>query len=148
MGGRAAAVLLAIAAPPDLAVAELRGLVRGVRDAARAAGAALVGGNLAEARELAVTVSVLGEAPARPILRSGARPGDRVLVTGTLGGAALGLRLLQGARSMPDGATAVRCWRRPTARLRAGRALATAGIATAMIDVSDGLLVDAGRLAR
>jgi thiamine-monophosphate kinase len=148
MGGHARAVLLAVAAPSDLPVRELRALVRGVRDAAARAGAALVGGNLAAARELALTVSVLGDAPARPVLRSGARPGDQLFVTGSLGGAALGLRLLAGARSLPGGETARRSWRRPVARLQAGRALATAGIATAMMDLSDGLLVDAERLCR
>jgi thiamine-monophosphate kinase len=146
MGGRARAVLLAIAAPADLLVADLRALVAGARDAARRAGAALVGGNLAAARELSLTISVLGDAPARPILRSGARPGDQLFVTGRLGGAALGLRLLAGARSVPGGETARRCWRRPVARLQAGRILAASGIATAMMDISDGLLVDAGRL--
>ena len=148
MGGRVRAVLLAIAAPADLTVAELRGLVVGVRDAAGRAGAAPAGGNLASARELSLTVSVIGDAPARPILRSGARPGDRVYVTGSLGGAALGLRLLTGARSLAGGEPARRWWRRPVARLEAGSALAKAGIATAMIDLSDGLLVDAARLCR
>jgi thiamine-monophosphate kinase len=148
MGGTVRAVLLAVAAPSDLPVDDLRGIVRGVEGAARRAGGALVGGNLASARELALTVSVLGDAPRRPLLRSGARVGDRLFVTGRLGGAAFGLRLLVGARSLRGGETARRCWRRPAARLRAGRALATAGIATAMMDLSDGLLVDAGRLAR
>ncbi len=148
MGGVVRAVLLAIAAPKSLPVDELRGAVRGVRDAARRAGAALVGGNLASGRELALTVSVLGDAPARPLVRSGARVGDGLYVTGRLGGAALGLRLLAGARSLSGGGSARRRWRRPVARLRAGRMLAGARIATAMMDVSDGLLVDAGRLAR
>lgn len=146
MGGQVRAVLLAVTAPADLEVAELRALVRGVRDAATRAGAALVGGNLASAPLLSLTVSVLGEAPARPLLRSGARPGDQLFVTGSLGGAALGLRLLAGARTLPGGETARRCWRRPVARLQAGWALAAARVATAMIDLSDGLLVDAGRL--
>ena len=148
MGGRARAVLLAIAAPSDLAVVDLRALVTGVRDAAIRAGAALVGGNLTAARDLSLTVSVLGDAPSRPLLRNGARPGDQLFVTGRLGGAALGLRLLRGARSLPDGEAARRCWRRPVARLQAGRVLATARIATAMMDLSDGLIVDAGRLCR
>lgn len=145
MGGRVRAVLLAIAAPSDWAVADLRGVVRGVRDAAEAHGAALAGGNLASARRLAITVSVLGDAPTRPVLRSGARPGDRLYVTGRLGGAAFGLRLLERARSLDGGEVAKRCWRRPAARLDAGRAVAR--IATAMIDLSDGLVVDAARLA-
>ncbi|MCC6766797.1 MAG: thiamine-phosphate kinase [Deltaproteobacteria bacterium] len=148
MGGRVRAVLLALAAPPSWPVAELRGVVRGVHAAARRAGAALAGGNLAKARELSLTVSVLGEAPARPALRSGARVGDDVWVTGALGGAAFGLRLLLGARSVSAGETARRRWRRPVARLRAGEALAAGGIATAMMDVSDGLAIDAERLAR
>jgi thiamine-monophosphate kinase len=148
MGGRVRAVLLALAAPSDWPVAELRGVVRGVRDAAARAGAALAGGNLTAARQLSLTVSVLGDAPARPLLRRGARKGDQLYVTGRLGGAALGLRLLAGARTVVDGETARRCWRRPVARLQAGRAIATAGIASAMMDLSDGLLIDAERLAR
>jgi thiamine-monophosphate kinase len=148
MGGRVRAVLLAIAAPANLPVDDLRGIVLGVRAAATRAGTALAGGNLASARELSLTVTVVGDAPARPILRAGARVGDRVYVTGTLGGAAFGLRLMSGARSLRRGEPATRWWRRPTARLEAGRALATAGIATAMIDLSDGLLVDADRLRR
>jgi thiamine-monophosphate kinase len=138
-------VLLAIAAPSDWPVADLRGVVRGLRAAAEGAGAALAGGNLSSARELSLTVSVLGDAPTRPVLRSGARPGDRLYVTGRLGGAAFGLRLLMRARSLGGGEVAKRCWRRPTARLQEGRALA--GLATAMIDLSDGLGVDAARLA-
>ena len=148
MGGVVRAVLLAIVAPAGWPIAELRGVVRGVRDAAGRAGAALVGGNLAAGREVALTVSVLGDAPTRPVLRSGARVGDGLYVTGSLGGAALGLRLLAGARSLSGGESARRRWRRPVARLRAGRMLASARLATAMMDVSDGLLVDAGRLAR
>ena len=148
MGGRVRAVLLAITAPPDWPVDELRGVVRGLHAASRRAGAALAGGNLAMGREVALTVSVLGDAPARPVLRSGARVGDDVWVTGTLGGAAFGLRLLMGARSLSRGEPARRRWRRPVARLRAGEALAAAGIPTAMMDVSDGLAIDAGRLAR
>lgn len=146
MGGRVRAVLLAIAAPSDWPVADLRAVVRGVRTAAEGAGAALAGGNLSSARELSLTVSVLGDAPAKPILRSGARAGDQLFVTGRLGGAAYGLRLLLGARTVGGGEVAKRRWRRPAARLDEGRALAR-GIATAMIDLSDGLLVDLTRLA-
>lgn len=148
MGGRVRAVLLAITAPPTWEAAELRAVVRGVHDAAMRAGAALAGGNLAAARDVSFTLTVLGDAPKRSVLRGGARPGDDLWITGSLGGAALGLRLLMAARSVSGSERARRCWRRPVARLRAGSVLAAAGIATAMMDVSDGLLIDAGRLAR
>jgi thiamine-monophosphate kinase len=146
MGGRVVAAVLALAAPPTLPVASLRAIVAGARDAARAAGGALVGGNLASARALSVTVTVLGAAPhKRPITRAGARVGDRLFVTGALGGAAFGLRSLLAARSIAP-AAAVGRWRRPRARLRAGAALARHGVAAAMIDLSDGLLIDTDRL--
>ena len=146
MGGRAVAVLVAIAAPPDHPVRALRALLAGVRDAAAAAGAHVAGGNLAAARPLSITVTVLGDAVAPPVRRDGARPGDRLFVTGDLGGAALGLSLLQGRRRTTGGGRAVMRWRRPRARLQVGEAIARARLAMAMIDVSDGLLIDLGRL--
>ncbi len=148
MGGRAVAALLAIAAPPTTRAAELRAMVLGVRAAAERAGAALAGGNLAAADALSLTVAIVGEAPAPPVTRSGGRVGDQLFVTGTVGGAALGLHGLRTARSMLVDGGAVRRWQRPTARLRAGVELARRRIAAAMIDVSDGLLIDAERLAR
>jgi thiamine-monophosphate kinase len=148
MGGRPIAALLAIAAHSDMPAAELREIVRGVRAGAEAAGAALAGGNLAAARVLSLTVAVLGEAPWQPVTRAGGRAGDLLFVTGDLGGAAFGLRLLGLTRSIPRGASAVGRWQRPVARLRAGAALARGKIAAAMIDLSDGLLIDADRLCR
>ena len=144
MGGRVVTALLAIAAPPSLPVSALRAIVGGVRDGAAAAGGALVGGNLAAGPCLSLTLGVLGAGPSRPVTRAGARAGDRLFVTGTLGGAAFGLRSLQGVRSIPGAATAVRWWRRPRARLRAGAVLGR--LAGAMIDLSDGLLIDLDRL--
>lgn len=144
MGGRVVAVVLALAAPPTLPVASLGAIVAGVRDGARRAGGALVGGNLASGRELSLTITVLGAAYGPPVTRAGARPGDRLFVTGTLGGAAFGLRSLLAARSIPS--AAVGQWKRPRARLRAGAALARRGVAAAMIDLSDGLLIDTDRL--
>lgn len=147
MGGRPVAALLALSARPDLPATELRGIVAGVRDRARASGAALAGGNLTAGPVLSLTVALLGEVVGRAVGRGGGRPGDRLFVTGTLGGAALGLRLLM-RRSDVRGrrAGAIRCWQRPVARLRAGAMLARRDLASAMIDISDGLLVDAERI--
>ncbi len=145
MGGGVVAAVLALAAPPSLPVSSLRAIVAGVRDGARLAGGALVGGNLASARALSLTVTVLGAAPhGRPVTRAGARAGDRLFVTGALGAAAFGLRSLLSTRSIAPAALAR--WKRPRARLRAGAALARRGVAAAMIDLSDGLLIDTDRL--
>ncbi len=145
MGGRVVAAVVAVAAPPTLPVRSLRAMVAGVRDGAQAAGAALVGGNLAGADALSLTVTVLGAAPARPVTRAGAHAGDQLFVTGSLGGAALGVRSLRSSakRGM---VSAERSWCHPRARLRAGAVLARRGLARAMIDLSDGLLIDAERL--
>ncbi len=149
MGGRVRAVLFGARGSVGLAGrgAPRRRARRARRGRARGGGARRRQSHRRHA-QLSLTVSVLGDAPARPLLRAGARKGDQLYVTGRLGGAALGLRLLAGARTVVGGETARRCWRRPVARLQAGRAIATAGIASAMMDLSDGLLVDAGRLAR
>jgi thiamine-monophosphate kinase len=109
----------------------------------------VVGGDVSEAGELAVAVTVLGttEAGGRlPVARAGARPGDVLLVTGPCGGSAAGLRELRagGAPAGDQGSAAA--YRRPVARLQEG-ALARATGAHAMIDVSDGLALDLHRLA-
>jgi thiamine-monophosphate kinase len=126
---------------PDAALDEL---AIGVRDCALAHGCAIVGGDtVSTPGPLALTVTVVG-ATARPVLRRGARAGEAVVVTGPFGAAAIGLAAL---RAGLDGEAARRCgeaYRRPRARLADGAALAP--LATAMIDVSDGLLQDLGHL--
>jgi thiamine-monophosphate kinase len=140
MGGAPRWCVLNLAAPRSARAADLAAISRGVAAAAAAAGASLVGGNLSRARELSVTVALVGEAPERPLTRRGARPGDLLYVTGALGEAVLGVRQLRrdaGARG-----AAVRRFRTPPVRLRAGALLARSGLAAAMIDVSDGLVQD------
>src|SRR5262249_57714137 len=87
MGGIPAFALLSLEAPPRLAVRSLDALVRGFATAARASGARLVGGNLAASSHLAITVALVGEAPARVVTRAGGRAGDALYLTGTIGGA-------------------------------------------------------------
>ena len=140
MGARPLWVLAALAVPPRATPARLARVGSGLAACARRYRVSVVGGNVTRARQLSLTVTALGEAaPGRVLTRSGARPGDAILVSGTLGDAAMGL--------VPGAAPALRRRQlRPVPRLALGRALA--GIASACIDVSDGLLQDLGHLCR
>ncbi len=144
MGGTPRWGVVQIAAPSHLPAADVVAITRALAAAARRAGAGLVGGNLSRARELSVTLTLIGDAPPRPVTRAGARPGDALYVTGRLGEAALGVRLLRSGRAASG--PAVRRFRTPTPRLAAGSLLARRGLASAMIDVSDGLFQDLGHL--
>lgn len=146
MGGRARFCVVNLGVPDSYLVRNLSALQGGIVDAARDAGASVVGGNLTRAAQLSVSIALLAEAPRRLVTRQGARPDDRIYVTGTLGDAALGVRLLRdrtGARSAPF---PIRRFREPSPRLRAGRFLVESGIVSAMIDVSDGLIQDLGHI--
>jgi thiamine-monophosphate kinase len=121
------------------------GVMAGMAEASAASGCPLLGGDLSEAGELVAAVTVLGTVEAgrgAPVARSGALPGDAVLVTGACGGSAAGLRELRAGGSASGGLA----YRRPVARLGEGQVARRAG-AHAMIDVSDGLALDLHRLA-
>lgn len=128
MAGRPQYLLVALV---GVAGADVDSLFDGIEAAAARYGCGVVGGDLASGPGPSVTVTVTGRCRpgVGPVLRSGARPGDSLWVTGPLGGAAA------------SGYTA-----QPSARVEEGEAAARAG-ATAMIDISDGLAVDARRLA-
>jgi thiamine-monophosphate kinase len=140
MGGRPRYALLSLAAPKTASSNDLTAMARGFVNAASADGCILVGGNLAAASQWVVSVTLVGEPCGEPLLRSGARVGDLVYVSGTLGGAAYAREILLGRRAGDQAATLP--FRRPTARLRLGAALARGRAASAAIDVSDGLLQD------
>ncbi|HEY8017903.1 MAG TPA: thiamine-phosphate kinase [Actinomycetota bacterium] len=128
-------------------VAWVMELFGGMREACDEHALSLVGGNLARGPEVTVAVTVTGEvAPGRAVTRAGARPGDVLVVTGSLGAAAAGLRLSSG-RTPPSDEERAAILRhlRPTARVGEAGVLARCG-ATAMIDVSDGLTLDLSRL--
>jgi thiamine-monophosphate kinase len=149
MGGAPFAALSSVIFPSQFAAADLNQLARGQRAAARALGCAIVGGNLARGAELSITTTVVGSVKRRPLLRSGARVGDELWLSGDVGWAAAGLRLLQaGTRRATSTAArrALSAFRRPQARLSAGLDLARA--AHAAIDISDGLAGDARHLAQ
>lgn len=142
MGAEPLGILTAIVLPlADLAAVDA--LADGIGAAAREAGARILGGDLSRGPLLSIGVTVLGHSAA-PVPRNGASPGDRVYVTGRLGGPARAWRACeQGAR--PLDAHRVR-YARPMARIREGLWLAREG-ASAMLDVSDGLLADLRNIA-
>jgi thiamine-monophosphate kinase len=125
-------------------VAHLPGIARGMSRLAAKAGIVLVGGNLSRAEQLSVHITAAGEVPAgKAMTRSGARAGDHLYVTGTLGDAALAIAMRQ-VHALPESAFARQA--RPTPRLEAGRVALP--FATAAIDISDGLLQDVWQVAR
>ncbi|NMR21186.1 thiamine-phosphate kinase [Cellulomonas fimi] len=147
MGARPTAMVVALVAPPDLRVDWVTGLARGLAEACGRHDVGVVGGDLSGGDAVVVSVTVHGDlAGHAPVLRSGARPGDVVGHAGVCGWSAAGLALLAagaGHVSPP----LVAAYLRPDPPLGAGGAAVDAG-ATSMLDVSDGLLRDAGRLAR
>jgi thiamine-monophosphate kinase len=149
MGGTATALLVGLACPPDTPTSWLEGVAVGLAEECAPVGAAVVGGDMVTAAIdsacVVLSVTALGDLAGRaPVLRSGARAGDVVALAGRLGWSACGLAVLR--RGFMSPAAAVAAHRRPSPPYSAGPAAAEAG-ATAMCDVSDGLLADAGHIA-
>jgi thiamine-monophosphate kinase len=151
MGGEPRYALLALALPPSLAVTELDELYAGVHDMARQHGVTLVGGDTcATPGGVVLSVTLVGRVDGAPLRRSGARPGDAIMVSGTLGASAAGLAVLErGPGALPPAVVdaVVRPHRVPTPRVAESRLIRTSGWATAMIDLSDGLVTDLGHVA-
>lgn len=144
MGGRATALTVGLAAPPELSASWALELADGIAAEASAVGASVVGGDVTRADTVMIAVTVLGAVEGEPVRRSGARPGDVVAIAGRQGWAAAGLAVL--ARGFRSPRVLVEAHRRPEPPYSAGAQAAKAG-ATAMIDVSDGLLADVGHIA-
>lgn len=144
MGGRATALTVGLAAPADLAVDWVLELADGMAAEAALVGASVVGGDVTGSDQLMIAVTVLGSVEGDPVRRSGARPGDVVAMAGRQGWAAGGLAVL--ARGFRSPRKLVDAYRRPEPPYAAGAEALGLG-ATAMIDVSDGLLADVGHIA-
>lgn len=146
MGATPTAVVVALAVPKDTDPRWIRELSDGVREECERAGVSLVGGDMSRSATVTVCVTALGDLGDRPpVTRSGARPGDVVAVAGRLGWAGAGLAALsRGFRSPKDVVAEAQC---PTVPYGEGVVANDAG-ATAMMDVSDGLVQDLGHIAR
>lgn len=146
MGGEPLAAFLSLGLPPQLAQKWVDRFMRGLLDLARTFHVPLAGGDTAASPDgLLADIVVLGSVPkGKAVLRSGAQPGDRIYVTGSLGGAAATLRLLSHGKKLKP--SAFRAHFLPTPRIRAGVALRKRNIAASMIDLSDGLSTDLGHI--
>jgi thiamine-monophosphate kinase len=151
MGGTARYFVVSLALPPHLSLAFVDDLYRGMMELADECHTRLVGGDTnTSPLKLMIAITVLGEAhPDNLLKRSGAQVGDSIFVTGTLGDAALGLLILQNDPTHTAPSTVNALTSRhlsPLPRLREGKKLADNHLASAMIDISDGLLIDLGRI--
>lgn len=145
MGARPTALLIGFAAPPSTGVEWAERLYDGLAHECRSVGASVAGGDVVAASEITLAVTALGDlGGAPPLTRAGARPGDVVAVRGRLGFAAAGLALLGAGRDGP--AELTEAHRRPRPPYAAGAEARSAG-ATALLDVSDGLVQDLGHIA-
>ncbi len=150
-GGRPRFALVSLGLPRGLPAEFVDGLYAGLREEAERAGVDIVGGNITGTRAgVFVDIFMLGEADRAEVkLRSGARPGDAILVTGSLGDAAAGVALLLEPElsAEADYAALARARRdTPTARLREGALLGASPLVGAMTDISDGLAGDLGHI--
>jgi thiamine-monophosphate kinase len=165
MGGLPRAALVTLAIPPDEEIEFVDELYRGLREEGARFAVEIVGGDLSASSTLMIGVTLVGEVEAgRAVTRSGAKPGERIWITGRLGAAAAGLAALKaGCRLLDDQIEtpfevsgslreairqAIERHLCPIPRIREGRALAQAGVASAMIDLSDGLASDLAHLCR
>ena len=167
MGATPLWAVIALGLPKKTRPEWLDALTAGVREAAAEHGVAIVGGDLSASEKIFVSVTAIGQAPPRPLLRSGAEPGDALFVSGTLGAAATGLRLLEAGYRLseskdvlgpkgrkvpsaraPEIGRLIRHQVDPRPQIELGAALAHGGLASAALDVSDGLARDLYRICR
>jgi thiamine-monophosphate kinase len=141
MGGQPLACFLSLGLPKDLPQSWINGFLRGLLAQAQRFKIPLAGGDISSARQITADIVVTGQLPAgTAILRSGSRPGDRIYVTGSLGGSAATLKQLFAGKKIKPARSNPHFY--PIPRIVAGAWLRKRSLATAMIDLSDGLSVD------
>jgi len=149
MGGDPRCFVLSLALPASCAGTWLNGFLQGLMKAARRLKCPLAGGDTTRNDRVLININVLGEVRSgRAVLRNGARPGDRIFVSGRLGEAELGLKMARLLRKVGGGPRSPLLSKhlRPEARIELGKWLVTNRLATAMMDISDGLSSDLKRM--
>lgn len=151
MGGVPKFAMISIALPDWCSAEFVDEIFKGIFELANATGVTIIGGDTSSSRDsLFIDISVIGECErGKAVLRRGANAGDRIYVSGSLGASALGLSLLEGGFRVDDSQSAndprreaVQKFLSPEPQLALGRAIGEGGLATAMIDISDGLSTD------
>ncbi|MGZ4877816.1 MAG: thiamine-phosphate kinase [Candidatus Angelobacter sp.] len=147
MGGEPLACFLSLGLPEDLPQAWVNGFLRGLLALARRFKVQLAGGDVSAASKITADIIVTGQVPAgKALLRSGANPGDRIYVTGSLGGSAATLKRLYAGKKIKPTRSNAHFY--PTPRLEVGAWLRKHRCASAMIDLSDGLSVDLAHICQ
>jgi len=147
MGGHPLYALISLGLKNETLIKDIEDMYRGFLSELNPFGASIIGGNLTKSGDgIFIDITLIGEVEeGRAVRRSGARPGDAILVTGYPGHSAAGLQLLLQSLAAEDHPL-VRAYNNPSHRAREGRAVALTGCATAMIDTSDGFLGDLGHI--
>ena len=147
MGGIPKYFLISIGLPKNLHISFVSSFYRGLRKEAKQFQVELIGGDTSLAPKIVINICLLGEGIKRDLLfRRGAKVGDDLFVSGTVGDAALGLKILQEKKKIKGAEGMIKKHLSPCPRVELGQAIAKRHLATAMIDVSDGLLIDASHV--
>jgi thiamine-monophosphate kinase len=150
MGGDPEYALVSLAVPVSQSQQEIESIYRGIRKAAEAFQVSMVGGDLSRSEEgIIIDIILIGKVIRdQAVLRSGSKPGDHIFVSGNLGEASLGLRILESGRTGPGSEHFINRQRVPEPRISLGQVLCQGRWASAMIDISDGLSSDLGHLCK
>ncbi|MFH1874248.1 MAG: thiamine-phosphate kinase [Pseudomonadota bacterium] len=148
MGGEPSFFTMNIGIPSYVSLEQIKELYQGLLEAAQDAGVILVGGDTSQSKKgLVISITMLGKVSSKgAILRKGAKPGDLIYVTGNLGSAALGLKCFQAGKIEAKTKPFLEKFNNPKPCLAVGKWLGENKLATAMIDISDGLLADLGHI--
>ncbi len=152
MGGRPLFILLSLGIPVEMNVELIQDIYKGMKDICEHYTVNVLGGDtVASPDKLIINISLIGDAKEKEVIyRSGARPGDKIYLTGNVGDSSAGLKILKTEISPPNsiGSHFIKVHNEPNPLIETGRIIATSGLAGAMIDLSDGLLSDLGHICK